>query len=102
MHRQIGLFLALALGLGATAMGQQAQPDSSSQGTRSVSHDATSLVEQGNYVNRDGAIVHRPAHTVSGAAPAGASAQCRDGSYSFSLHHSGTCSHHGGVARWLK
>jgi hypothetical protein len=34
-------------------------------------------------------------------APAGATAQCRDGSYSFSLHHSGTCSSHGGVAQRL-
>lgn len=34
-------------------------------------------------------------------APAGATAQCRDGTYSFSQHHSGTCSHHGGVAMWL-
>jgi|SRR5579862_1007926 hypothetical protein len=35
------------------------------------------------------------------APPPGATAQCRDGTYSFSHHHSGTCSHHGGVARWL-
>jgi hypothetical protein len=27
---------------------------------------------------------------------------CRDGTYSFSMHHRGTCSHHGGVARWLR
>jgi hypothetical protein len=33
--------------------------------------------------------------------PTGASAQCRDDSYSFSAHRRGTCSHHGGVARWL-
>jgi hypothetical protein len=33
--------------------------------------------------------------------PAGATAECRDGTYSFSQHRSGTCSHHGGVARWL-
>ena len=33
--------------------------------------------------------------------PAGATAQCRDGSYSFSQHRQGTCSHHGGVSRWL-
>jgi 5-methylcytosine-specific restriction endonuclease McrA len=26
---------------------------------------------------------------------------CRDGTYSFSAHRSGTCSHHGGVAKWL-
>ena len=35
------------------------------------------------------------------AAPAGASARCRDGTYSFSAHRRGTCSHHGGVAQWL-
>ena len=35
------------------------------------------------------------------APPPGATAKCRDGSYSFSQHHSGTCSHHGGVAVWL-
>lgn len=27
-------------------------------------------------------------------------ARCRDGSYSYSAHRSGTCSHHGGVAVW--
>ena len=37
----------------------------------------------------------------SAAQPPGATAKCRDGSYSFSQHHSGTCSHHGGVAVWL-
>lgn len=36
------------------------------------------------------------------AAPAGATAQCNDGSYSYSATHSGTCSHHGGVALWYK
>jgi hypothetical protein len=33
--------------------------------------------------------------------PPGATARCRDGSYSYSQHHSGTCSYHGGVAVWL-
>lgn len=33
--------------------------------------------------------------------PANATAVCRDGTYSYSLHHRGTCSRHGGVARWL-
>ena len=43
------------------------------------------------------------ASSASGASPPppGATAQCRDGTYSYSQHHSGTCSHHGGVARWL-
>ncbi|MGH9560651.1 MAG: DUF3761 domain-containing protein [Terracidiphilus sp.] len=34
-------------------------------------------------------------------APAGATALCNDGTYSFSAHRSGTCSHHKGVSRWL-
>jgi hypothetical protein len=42
-----------------------------------------------------------PAAGAAGSPPPGATAQCRDGSFSFSQHHSGTCSHHGGVAVWL-
>jgi hypothetical protein len=53
----------------------------------------------GYYVNVDGHQVRRPERASS--RPAGASAQCRDGSYSFSEHHRGTCSHHGGVATWF-
>ncbi len=34
-------------------------------------------------------------------APFGATAKCRDTSYSFSHTRRGTCSYHGGVARWL-
>lgn len=51
------------------------------------------------YTNSDGNTVHSPAN--SNTVPAGASAKCRDGTYSFSKHHSGTCSGHGGVATWL-
>ncbi|WP_083808387.1 DUF3761 domain-containing protein [Granulicella tundricola] len=52
-----------------------------------------------HYVNSNGNVVHSPAK--SSTVPQGASAQCRDGSYSFSQHHQGTCSHHGGVSQWL-
>jgi hypothetical protein len=52
------------------------------------------------YTNTYGERVRRPTFSNDGA-PAGASAQCRDGSYSFSRSRRGTCSHHGGVARWL-
>ena len=42
------------------------------------------------------------ASASSGATPPpGATAQCKDGTYSFSQTRSGTCSHHGGVAVWL-
>ncbi len=59
------------------------------------------LQTHGHYTNKAGQEVHAPAKSVDGKAPAGASAQCRDGSYSFSKSHRGTCSHHGGVASWL-
>src|SRR5271154_6267817 len=61
----------------------------------------SSLDRHGHYSNVDGNPVHQPANSLNGSIPAGASAQCRDGDYSFSQHPSGTCSKHGGVARWL-
>lgn len=51
-----------------------------------------------SYVNVDGVRV--PSPVFSDTRPAGATARCRDGSYSFSQHRRGTCSHHGGVAMW--
>jgi uncharacterized protein DUF3761 len=42
-----------------------------------------------------------PAAAASDSSPPGATARCRDGTFSFSQHHQGTCSHHGGVAEWL-
>ena len=48
------------------------------------------------YINVDGNYVPSPSNN-----PAGATARCRDGTYSYSQHRSGTCSHHGGVAEWL-
>lgn len=50
------------------------------------------------YTNTAGNIVHSPAYAPS--IPVGASAQCNDGTYSFSQSRRGTCSHHGGVAIW--
>ncbi len=40
--------------------------------------------------------------TPPAGAPADASAQCKDGSYSHAKHHRGACSKHGGVQQWLK
>jgi hypothetical protein len=63
--------------------------------------DEASLSNHNTYINRDGNTVHAPARSLSGKAPEGATARCRDGTYSFSRHRSGTCSRHGGVAGWL-
>jgi uncharacterized protein DUF3761 len=52
-----------------------------------------------HYINTAGQCVHRPIQSQT--VPQGATAQCRDGTYSFSHFRRGTCSHHSGVARWL-
>lgn len=64
-----------------------------------VEPQQNNLSNNNYYTNSDGNAVHSPAY--SNTVPAGATAQCRDGTYSFSQHRSGTCSSHGGVAIWL-
>jgi hypothetical protein len=61
--------------------------------------DEADLSPHDCYINHDGNLVHRPARDSNGR-PQGATALCRDGTYSFSQHHDGTCSHHGGVEHW--
>jgi Protein of unknown function (DUF3761) len=43
----------------------------------------------------------RPASSAENNNPTGATAQCKDGTYSHAKTHQGACSHHGGVAKWL-
>ena len=65
--------------------------------------DERLLVEHNCYRNSNGNEWHSPAHPKNpNYVPPGATATCRDGSYSFSQHHSGTCSSHHGVAKWLR
>ena len=73
----------------------------SSPSVQDTQNNESDLATHGHYINKDGQSVHSPSKSKSGKAPDGASAQCRDGSYSFSQHRSGTCSRHGGVASWL-
>jgi len=97
--------VAVALMLLTAAGGVSAKPPAKTAPPASASvqlqSNETLLVEHGHYTNKSGQVVHSPAHTVTGAPPSGASAQCRDGTWSFSRSHRGTCSHHGGVAQWL-
>lgn len=62
-----------------------------SSGSYSRSYSSSSRY----YTNVSGHRVHRP--MFSSSQPRGATAHCADGSYSFSEHSRGTCSHHGGV-----
>jgi CobQ-like glutamine amidotransferase family enzyme len=93
----------MALGAPAAAKPPPAPARSVSEAASGVRRttDEADLLEHGTYRNHEGNTVHSPAHSATGAVPAGASARCRDGTYSFSQHRSGTCSHHGGVAGWL-
>lgn len=42
-----------------------------------------------------------PSMAASATDPTGATAKCKDGTYSHAKSHSGACSKHGGVADWL-
>lgn len=53
----------------------------------------------GYYRASDGMMVHGPTRDRN-PAYGRVSAFCRDGTQSYSHHHRGTCSGHGGVARW--
>jgi outer membrane biosynthesis protein TonB len=78
------------------------QPSSTQSISTQPSPQVSSGLSNNNYyTNVDGNQVHSPADSTNGQVPAGATAQCNDGTYSFSQHHSGTCSGHGGVANWL-
>lgn len=85
-----------------TSQTQQYTPPSQVTEKQTVQKTPTSdsgLSNNNYYENVDGNQIHSPAYSDS--VPAGASAQCRDGTYSFSQNRRGTCSHHGGVANWL-
>jgi len=79
--------IASAAILASTCIGQAAP--------RTKCHDAG-----GAYVNISGHVIPDPACVSPSVHLQGESAICRDGSHSMSEHHAGTCSHHGGVARW--
>jgi hypothetical protein len=100
MKRLVCAVLALALSIPVFA---QAVPKVSPapSATPATAPATAGHCAPGYYRNVNGVCVHRPIKTKDSAAPAGATAQCRDGSYSFSQHRHGTCSHHGGVAKWL-
>ncbi len=78
-------------GTSITGTTQQTQPVNSGSG----------LSNDNYYTNSSGNEVHSPAYSDDNSVPSGATAKCKDGTYSFSQHRSGTCSGHGGVAQWL-
>jgi hypothetical protein len=103
MKRFLGLFLALVLAAPAIPQAAPKATPTPAPATQRTNPPATTTghCAPDYYRNVNGVCVHRPVRTQNASVPVGATAQCRDGSYSFSQHRRGTCSHHGGVARWL-
>jgi len=91
------LRLLLTAALACSSLSAFADNQNSATTTQTQPSEAD-LTTHKHYVNHAGETVHSPSKTVSGQAPVGATAQCGDGTYSFSRNHRGTCSHHGGVA----
>ena len=65
----------------------------------------------GTVMCKDGATVkdgpdacahHGGAPEEAAASATGATAQCRDGTYSHAAHGQGACARHGGVVHWMK
>lgn len=81
-----------------TSIGTYVAPASTPTPPPAPSPTPTSCTN-GTYVNSAGNTVCSP--ETSTTVPAGATAQCVDGTYSFSQSRRGTCSYHGGVAQWL-
>jgi hypothetical protein len=77
----------------------QSQTPSATTSATKANHAKPNCTSNGTYVNSKGQTVPRPENCS--APPEGATAQCRDGTYSFSKSRRGTCSHHGSVAKWL-
>lgn len=80
---------------------QEYKPVSDSVKAIPVQQNTNNLSNDNYYTNVNGNTVHSPAYTNDSSIPQGASAQCGDGTYSFSQNRRGTCSHHGGVSEWL-
>src|SRR5215475_4315379 len=72
---------------------QGTQPSSGAASSKPKPNQSQqNCTNNGTYVNSKGQTVRRPENCSS--PPIGATAQCRDGTYSFSQSRQGTCSHH--------
>jgi hypothetical protein len=105
VHPFFYLLVVLTFTLSPQCLTSQAQsspqPSTNSASTSQNKPNPSKVdcTNNGSYTNGQGQTAPRPEH-CSGP-PKGATAQCRDGAYSFSQSRRGTCSHHGGVTRWL-
>jgi Protein of unknown function (DUF3761) len=72
-----------------------AQPEFTQTPSDDEQEKSPELSRDRHYINSDGDSVHSPSYSKT--VPAGATAQCSDGTYSVSQQRRGTCSDHGSV-----
>src|SRR5215467_8777445 len=99
MKTAIAVLAFLSLSVSAFPGGRNSSGHHSATATRHHTATVTTPHRRSYYTNSSGHRVHTPIRAQS--APAGATAKCGDGTYSFSEHRQGTCSHHGGVSQWM-
>jgi hypothetical protein len=92
MLKAILIVGALTLTTGS-AWAQYAPPQ-----IRCAQPDEQGLTTHKCYTDQNGVPRHGPTQRYDGTRPSGARTPCSDGTYSYSSG-SGTCSHHGGIAR---
>ena len=73
---------------------------SNTPANQSPTSPGSGTCDDGAYVNVDGVCVLSPVYSPSGLPP-GATFFCVGGTYSYSQHSTGACSHHGGVVASL-
>lgn len=88
--------------------GVQKASKSSSTSAPAATPPASSVPSSGSAMKAAAPTTTAPKSTASTSKsttgntdPTGATAKCKDGTYSKSKHHSGTCSKHGGVDQWM-
>ncbi len=87
--RRIASFMTCLTALAFTTSARAQQPDTATKVT-----GQTTSVEHSSRTTTTSNMAGRGHH------PKGATAKCTDGSYSMSTSTGGTCSGHGGVAKW--
>jgi hypothetical protein len=108
-HRMVLGALGFALLVGSTAAAKATATVTYTDGTTSkagrgaCSHHggvASAGTAASAPASKGGAPKAQAAAAANAGDVAGATAKCKDGTYSHSTHN-GACSHHGGVAQWL-
>lgn len=97
--RKLLTAILLAISLVPGTWPQATQQNTTTQSTANGTTSSSTTRHHRTYTNKSGQQVKSPERSAT--VPVGATAKCADGTYSFSKHRRGTCSHHGGVSQWL-